>query len=73
MPRKTAKTADKSEPAPLPALDALPFDATEHGTLHRIVNARVSGDSKKALAAKFTLPPAYVNGVLHHYLERFDS
>lgn len=73
MPRKTTKTADKSTPVPLPTLDALPRDATEHEILHRIVNARVSGDSKKALAAKFDLPMAYVNGVLHFYLERYDS
>lgn len=73
MTEKHPKAAAKTDVEALPPLDTLPEHATDHPILHRIVHGRVAGTSKKMLATKLKLPQVYVNGVLHHYLERWDS
>lgn len=64
--------ATKKDSEALPALEALPAIPMEHPTLHRIVNAFVSGTGKRELARKFDLPLTYIQGVIHFYLERFE-
>lgn len=65
-------TRKKAAPLELPALDALPQLPTEHETLHAIVNFYVSGNSLTKCADKFGVPLAYIKGVIHHFLTRYD-
>lgn len=68
----TRKPKPKAEPLELPALGSLPDVPMDHPVLHNIVNIYVGGTCMTKIAAKLDLPFAYIKGVIHHFLTRYE-